>query len=151
MRVGTLQIIRRVLLCLITQKSYYTKTEQNSPMWQNKSFTVAMLCNCLLTRRNAATLFARFLRGVVRQGYWRCLLAPLEMGVLLTIVQPEWTDYAHQEQTNKHYYEHPRIRKPNVEVQCCAIGFCKSRPRSSFPIGPTSRRHFGLKNWESFA
>ena len=141
MRVGTLQIIRRVLLCLITQKSLYenrVKTEQNSPMWQNKSFTVAMLCNCLLTRRNAATLFARFLRGVVRQGCWMCFLAPLEMGVLLTLVQPEWTDYAHQEQTNKHYYEHPRIWKHNdtsvtKAVQCCAIKrglLCKSQLHS---------------------
>ena len=80
---------------------------------KKSSFTVAMLCNCLLTRRNPATLFARFLRGVVRQGCWKCFLAPLEMVVLLTLVQPEWTDYVHHEQTNKHYYEHPRIWKHN--------------------------------------
>ena len=35
------------------------------------------------------------------------------MVVLLTLIQPEWTDYAPQEQTNKHYYEHPRIWKHN--------------------------------------
>ena len=35
------------------------------------------------------------------------------MVVLLTLVQPEWTDYAPQEQTNKHYYEHPHIWKHN--------------------------------------
>ena len=135
----------------ITQKkSLYenrVKTEQNSPMWQNKSFTVATLYNCLpwqrraivfLLEENAATLFARFLRGVVRQGCWMCFLAPLEMVVLLTLVQPEWTDYVHHEQTNKHYYEHPRIWKHNdtsvtKAVQCCAIKrglLCKSQLHS---------------------
>ena len=34
-------------------------------------------------------------------------------------------------------------------VQNVAIGFYKKQ--TSFPIGPNSQRHFGLKDWESFA
>ena len=121
---------------------YYTKVviwkqSENRAKFSNVTKQIFHRGNAAIVfwlEENAATLFARFLRGVVRQGCWMCFLAPLEMGVLSTLVQPEWTDYAHQEQTNKHYYEHPRIRKHNdtsitKAVQCYAIGFYRSRPR----------------------
>ena len=101
-----------------------------------------MLCNCLLTRRGLPPLFSLSKEGSLDRGTrgafqlpWKCTVGICDsynsVGVLSTLVQSEWTDYAHQEQTNKHYYEHPCIRKHNdtsitKAVQCYAIGFYKT-------------------------